>query len=105
MENIINPFAKFQTGQLATTQQVSGDIFNTEQFSEFCQKSLERHQLGDWGDLEEEDKESNEEALIHNDRLFSCYLVPEGIKANGSKIYIITEYDRSVTTILYPSEY
>lgn len=106
MKEITNS-PKFQTGQIVTTQRVSGDMFNTAQFAIFCQKSLERHRNGDWGDVEEDDKESNEYALTNGQRIFSGYLLPEELKesANGSKIWIITEHDRSVTTILYPHEY
>lgn len=61
---------------------------------------LRRHQSGDWGDLCEEDKKLNEEALIHGDRIMSAY-----INTRGEKVWIITEWDRSYTTILYPDEY
>ena len=60
---------------------------------------LYRHQTGDWGDLEDEDKESNEEALINDTRIFSSYSIAE------DKIWIITEADRSLTTFLMPSDY
>lgn len=107
MKTSNNDSAKFQTGELIATQRVSGDMFATPQFSIFCQHSLERHRNGDWGDIPEEDKESNENALNDGDRIFSGYLLPDELKetANGSKIWIITEHDRSVTTILYPHEY
>lgn len=107
MEKIISPFSKFQLGQVVTTQKVTGDIINTDTFSEFCEKSLQRHKVGDWGDMPEEDKQSNEDALINGNRLFSGYLLPEELqkRSNGSKIWIITEHDRSATTILYPTEY
>ena len=54
----------------------------------------------DWGDLDDDDKRFNDEALQHGDRLFSAYHL-----TNGTKIYVITEWDRSVTTALLPSEY
>jgi hypothetical protein len=61
---------------------------------------LSRHGAGDWGDLEQEDKDSNDSALTNSDaRLFSAYEMPEG------KYWVITEWDRSVTTILLPEEY
>jgi hypothetical protein len=55
---------------------------------------------GDWGDLGNEDKQSNEEALEEGFRILSCYQV-----GNGRRIYIITEADRSSTCILLPEEY
>lgn len=61
---------------------------------------LHRHHCGDWGDLCEEDKEANEEALDLGLRILSCYQV-----GGGRRIYIITEADRSVTTVLLPEEY
>ena len=61
---------------------------------------LFRHLQGDWGDLCEEDKRRNEQALHCGDRLFSAYRSCEGVK-----FWIITEADRSATTILLPEEY
>ena len=58
-----------------------------------------RHMKGDWGDLDDEDKQANQRALIDGGRLFSAYRV------NGQKIYIITEADRSSTTVLFAEEY
>lgn len=61
---------------------------------------LNRHITGDWGDLTEEDKQANDNALKCGEgRLFSAYV------ANGVKFWVITESDRSVTTILLPEEY
>jgi hypothetical protein len=62
--------------------------------------ALGRYLNGDWGDLEEEDKESNEEALKGGYRIIAAY-----ISRNGEEFWIITERDRSLTTILLPSEY
>jgi hypothetical protein len=61
---------------------------------------LKRHQRGDRGDLDEDDKRSNETALIEGGRLLSVYYT-----GNGVKFWIITEADRSVTTILLPEDY
>ncbi len=60
---------------------------------------LHRHVTGDWGDLSEEDKSANTNALAFGQRLLSCY------ELAGGKVYVITEWDRSATTILLPSEY
>ncbi|MCU7247279.1 hypothetical protein [Pseudomonas koreensis] len=59
-----------------------------------------RHIQGDWGDVCLEDRQMNEDALIHGNRLMSVYEVSPELK-----IWIITEADRSVTTILLPEEY
>lgn len=58
-----------------------------------------RHIKGDWGDLDDEDKQANQRALIDGGRLFSAYVVDE------RKVYIITEADRSSTTVLFAEEY
>lgn len=61
---------------------------------------MRRHHCGDWGDLDECDKQANEEALEEGFRILSCYRV-----GGGRRIYIITEADRSSTCILLPEEY
>lgn len=83
-----------------------GQVVSTPNALAFAHKNqidlgqlLTRHQTGDWGDLEDEDKESNEEALINATRIFSSYSIAE------DKIWIITEADRSFTTLLMPSDY
>ncbi|MEX3973559.1 hypothetical protein [Paraburkholderia caribensis] len=62
---------------------------------------LARHIRGDWGDLGVEDMTANELALLTGARLLSSFDLPDG----KSKVWIITEADRSVTTILLPDEY
>ena len=62
---------------------------------------LRRHASGDWGDLCEEDRAENERALRVGSRLFSVY----GQLSTESRLWVITEADRSVTTILRPDEY
>ena len=59
-----------------------------------------RHELGDWGELSEHDKQANAEALRDGSRLLSAYHLK-----NGTKIWIITEADRSSTCVLLPEEY
>lgn len=61
---------------------------------------LDRHQAGDWGEIEEEDRGVNEEALKEGARIFSVYQL-----SGGTKVWIITEADRSSTCILLPEEY
>ena len=62
--------------------------------------ALDRHAQGDWGNLDREDWAENELALREGFRLFSVYL-----SRNDVKFWIITEADRSITTILLPEEY
>jgi hypothetical protein len=61
---------------------------------------LSRHVSGDWGDLDDDDKQENVFSLAHGLRLFSSYRTDA-----GEKLWIITEADRSVTTLLLPEEY
>lgn len=62
---------------------------------------LFRHMNGDWGDLDAEDKQANHAALTCGSRIFSSYMLPDG----KNKLWIITEADRSSTTLLLPDEY
>jgi len=64
------------------------------------QRGLQRHQAGDWGDLGEEDWQENDNALRTGLRLLSSYR-----SASGVTFWIITESDRSATTILMPDDY
>jgi len=61
---------------------------------------LDRHQSGDWGDVDAEDWEANARDLIDGERLFSVYHL-----SDGTKLYVITEWDRGATTLLLPTEY
>lgn len=64
------------------------------------QDLLTRHASGDWGRLDAEDKAANDRAVSEGTRVLSAYVL-----RGGSKIWIITEADRSVTTLLLPEEY
>lgn len=62
---------------------------------------LNRHLSGDWVDLSHDDKQTNDDAVKHNnDRICSAYIL-----SNGERIYVITEEDHSVTTALLVNEY
>jgi hypothetical protein len=62
---------------------------------------VRRHQSGDWGDLDAEDKQANDEALLDGSRIFSAYVLP----TTGEKVWVITEADRSSTCCLTPNCY
>jgi hypothetical protein len=62
--------------------------------------ALRRHFAGDWGDVCEEDRRANELALAFGQRLLSSYR-----DRNGNRFWIVTEQDRSATTVLLPDEY
>lgn len=97
--------SKFETGRIVMTRGIYDKIYGRDQFDDafntFVHKSMERYMSGDWGELCDEDKEQNEQALKDGDRLMGSY----ENKERGWKIWIITEWDRSVTTILFPDEY
>lgn len=86
--------SKFPMGQIVSTPGALESIAPDDML--VC---LGRHARGDWGDCDPEDKKTNNEALKYGSRLFSVY------KSKGVKFWIITEADRSVTTVLLPSEY
>ena len=62
---------------------------------------LVRHRRGDWGEISKEDRAENELSLQEGFRLLSAYTLPQ----TGAKLWIITEADRSLTTMLLPEEY
>lgn len=67
---------------------------------------LRRHQRGDWGDICPEDRGLNERSLEDGTRLLSVYKLPQRVPgACPVKLWIITEADRSATTLLLPDEY
>ena len=87
--------AKFSIGQLVATPGALGALTPME-----ITTGLLRHQRGDWGDLCQDDIDENDRSLREGSRLLSAYQ-----SAGGKKFWIITEWDRSVTTVLLPSEY
>lgn len=88
-------FGRFQLGQVVATHGVMDATTEDERIS-----ALTRHCGGDWGEVCADDKAANDEALASGGRLLSAYLT-----ASGTKFWVITEHDRSVTTLLLPSEY
>ena len=87
----------FPLGQVVATP---GAIRALEEASTGSNTLLRRHQRGDWGKLSVADKEMNEQAVEDRVRLFSSYEL-----RTGKRVWVITEADRSSTTILLPSEY
>jgi hypothetical protein len=89
---------RFRAGQLVMTAGVN-DLVQRGALNPV--PYLRRHLDGDWGDLCDDDRHQNDAALKSGeDRLFSSYRV-----TNDLKLWIITERDRSVTTLLLPEEY
>ena len=90
---------KFSLGRIVWTRGVNDRVAVDTSFSLFIWESLKRHTTCDWGELSAEDKKENDFSLDKQLRLLSSY------QHGGIKIWIITEADRSVTTILFPEEY
>jgi hypothetical protein len=89
------PESKFPLGQVVITR-IAMDALHPDD----VKSCLQRHANGDWGDLGEADQHSNEIALAQGLRLFSAY-----DDRTGCRFWIITEADRSATTILLPDDY
>jgi len=87
--------AKFRLGHLVSTPNALTQVPNDEII-----KAIQRHQAGDWGNVDTHDHQENERALIDGTRLLSVYH-----SAAGVRFWVITEADRSVTTVLMPEDY
>jgi hypothetical protein len=86
----------FALGQIVATP---GALELLESAEEAPSEFIVKHVSGDWGEICDEDRELNDAALKEQSRLFSAYTV------GNDKLWIITEADRSSTTLLLPSEY
>lgn len=95
MSAIIITDARFDLGRLVITPNAMEKLSETEVAS-----AVARHAAGDWGKLDPEDWQANETALVCRSRLFSQYYTAEQVK-----FWIITEWDRSCTTVLMPEDY
>lgn len=89
----------FATGQLCTTPAAMATFSHEEMHA--C---LNRHIACDWGDLDAHDIRANNRALKDGSRLLSAYVFGKGSESERT-LWIITEADRSVTTLLLPSDY
>ena len=89
------PVAVFRLGRIVATPNALESITQDD-----ILLGIQRHQAGDWGDLTDEDRQANDRALTQGGRIFSAYAA-----VNGTKFWIITEADRSATTVLLPEDY
>ena len=87
--------AKFDLGRLVATPNALAQVSHEEILA-----SLSRHVRGDWGDVDEHDRNENELSLREGFRLWSIYR-----STKGEKFWVITEADRSYTTVLMPEDY
>jgi hypothetical protein len=86
--------SKFPLGEIVITANAQGTLDPAD-----IEQGLSRHTAGDWGEVCPEDARSNADALEHGARLMSVYGHAE------QRFWIITEWDRSVTTVLLPLDY
>lgn len=87
--------AKFEVGRVLMTKGAADRLHREDVFEAFV-----RHIDGDWGDVNDEDGNSNQAAIELGERILSSY-----VDRNNTKFWIITEADRSATTILLPGDY
>jgi hypothetical protein len=90
------PVTLFQLGQVVATP---GALEILDKQAVNASTLLQRHQCGDWGAVPEEDAQENLLSVINGNRILSSYPV------GADRIWIITEADRSYTTLLLPDEY
>lgn len=94
----------FDLGHLVQTRGVAVESQNYPAFALAVLNSINRHKTGDWGDALPDGKELNDYAVKHGgDRIFSVYNLPT--REGNRTVWIITEHDRSVTTVLFSDEY
>ena len=86
----------FELGRVVASAAVAHFV---DEFSLDVTPLLRRHHAGDWGEVGKDDWESNEAGLEHGGRLLSAY------DLSGHRVWVITEADRSATTILFPDDY
>jgi hypothetical protein len=86
---------KFPSGKIVITPNAMNTLSPRD-----VQAALARHFSGDWGDVDQRDQKDNALSLLKGYRLFSAYHA-----ADGAKFWIITEADRSATTVLLPDDY
>jgi hypothetical protein len=100
---------QFVLGAIIVSRDVDIFIKQNLLFAQWVHSSLRRHAKGDWGELCAEDSQLNDLSVSGDEsgRLFSSYDIPKEMAEyfGQEKLWIITEWDRSVTTLLFPSDY
>lgn len=89
------PRARFRLGRIMSTPNALLRLSHED-----ILMGIQRHQAGDWGDLDADDKAANDAALANGTRILSAYRT-----ANGTTFWLITEAGRLTTTVLLPEDY
>lgn len=95
----------FSLGQLVATASVSSYMDSDLSFRSFIFDCIARHRAGDWGDVSHEDRSLNDFSVVTDHHLVSVYRCSSEHAFYTDRIFIITEADRSVTTVLWSGEY
>ena len=90
---------KLRLGTVLVTAGIDCAMAEDMRFHKEVISCISRHAGGDWGDLCDEDKCINNHAVNNNERILSAYETTRG------RIWIISEWDRKHTTVLFPEEY
>lgn len=95
----------FKIGQLVATKNVDSLMRSDPEFKDFVKSSLGKYIMSDWGDTFKDDAKMNDEAVKSGeDRILAVY--KRSIAGHEDQmIWIVTEWDHSVTTVLFPKEY
>lgn len=105
-----SPPPRFSLGLICLSRGVHDAVEHDPALGAFLRTSLQAHAAGDWGRVDDADRAANDQALRDGSRLLSSYGFtfevegPYGTE-HGGRIWIITEADRSATTLLFPIEY
>jgi len=89
------PVAVLRLGRIVSTPSALASLTQDDILA-----AIQRHQAADWGDVNEEDRAANDQALVQGTRILSSYRSRRGLK-----FWVITEPDRSSTTVLLPEDY
>jgi hypothetical protein len=97
MQAATKPQVNFPLGRIAATP---GSLEALGEAGQMPHEFLDRHARGDWGEVDTADRRENDRSVRQGFRILSAYKTHL-----GEKLWVITEADRSVTTLLLPSEY
>lgn len=102
MEHFLLVLEDWDLGQVVITRALDAEINENPEAQREIAEAFNRYKMYDWGDSESYDQELNDRAILNkDDRILASYT----LKSINRKIWIITEWDRSVTTLLFPEDY
>lgn len=94
-----------EIGHLFVSRALMTDMESNPKFEEFVRNSVVRHRQCDWGDVSKDSAELNNVALEGGGRLFSLYNISPDFKLDEEAIWVDTDDSRTLTTVMYPSDY